>query len=394
MPSNLSRRAVLTTLGAVGLAGCSARPNEPPPSGTDERPDPDRHVFGADGEWSSVGCNASNTREVADGKAPVDGVAETWRVEVPQLAYQEPIVAGGRVYQVTQELEVFDATDGTALWTNADADTPPLVRDDTAFVGAGTRLLALDAKTGESKWERTLTEEASVRSPAMYGSDWLYVPAGETIYRVNAETGDVDWSRRLFGRALGSPPIYSGLFVAVATEAGKLYLLDDEGTGWGEWTLPSTPQAPPTADTDRVYCNCLDGRTYAVDLGQESRGDVDWSVETGWANGGLAINERLYAASANGLHAIDPATGERVWTYDTGDWQWTAPALGRDTLFVGGDKLYALDPSPIGLLEEGPATRFEKSFAGRVGPGPVLDDGVLYTIAQTGESSFHLLALE
>ena len=395
MPSIRSRRSVLATLGAaMGLAGCTSRPDEPPLPGADELPDPDRHIFGADGEWSSFGCNASNTRAVADGKAPVDGVDEQWRVEVPQLTSQEPVVAGGRVYLVTQELRVYDASDGTELWTNADARATPLVRGETAFVGTSNGLLALDAKTGEPKWERTFTEDASVRAPTMYGSDWLYVPVGETIYRVNAETGDIDWSRRLFGRALGSPAIYSGFFVAVATEAGKLFLLDDDGTGWGEWDFPSTPQASPTADTDGIYCNCADGRTYGIDLENEPRGEIDWSVQTGWASGGLAAAKHLYAVGIEGLYAVDPERGERVWTYDTGNWRQTAPALGRDTLFVGGDRLYALDPTPTLNLLDGPAKRFEKSFAGRVGPGPVLNDGVLYTIAQTGESSFHLLALE
>lgn len=395
MPSNRSRRSVLATLGAaMGLSGCTGRPDGPPASGVDEPPDPDRHVFGADGEWSSFGCNASNTREVADGKAPVDGVDEQWRVDVPQLTREEPIVADGRVYLLTQELRVYDASDGAELWTNADARTTPLVRGEIAFIGTSNRLLAIDVESGEPKWERAFPEEASVRSPSMYGSDWLYVPAGETIYRVDAETGDIDWSRRLFGRVLGSPAIYSGVFVAIVTEAGKLFLLDNGGTGWGEWNLPSTPQAPPTADTDGIYCNCLDGRTYGIDLEQEPRRDIDWSIQTGWANGGLAVNKLLYAAGTDGLHAIDPERGERAWTYDTGNWRWTAPALGRDTLFVGGNRLYAVDPTPsFGLLDDGPATRFEKSFHGRVGPGPVLDDGTLFTIAQTGDSSFHLLAL-
>jgi outer membrane protein assembly factor BamB len=78
---------------------------------------------------------------------------------------------------------------------------------------------------------------------------------------------------------------------------------------------------------------------------------------------GLAVGEHLYAAGTD-LHAVDPGTGEHVWSRETGDWRWTAPAL-----------------------------RFEVSFRGRVGPGPVLDDGVVYVVAQTGASSFHLLAL-
>nr|WP_266079743.1 PQQ-binding-like beta-propeller repeat protein [Haladaptatus caseinilyticus] len=123
--------------------------------------------------------------------------------------------------------------------------------------------------------------------------------------------------------------------------------------------------------------------------------NIDWKRRTGWAGGGLAVKKHLYAAGTRGLHAINPDNGERVWKHDIGDWRWTAPALGRDTLFVGGDKLYAFDPTPsFRIPGTGPSLRFETSFHGRVGPGPVLNDGVLYVVAQTGERKYHLLALE
>jgi len=391
-----SRRTFLAAVGAtaVSLAGCTARPDDPPESGVDSRPDPDRHIYGADGEWSSFGCNASNTRAVADGRAPVEGVAERWRVAVPQTTYAEPVVADGRVFQpLPSGIAAYDATDGSELWTVPDADTTPLVRDGTVYVGASDVLLALDAASGEQAWERPLDGKGPVRTPGTYAGDWLYVPTGETIYRIDAETGEVDWSRRLFGRLLGSPPVYSGHWIALASEAGELSLLGPDGTGWGEWDLPSTPTAPPTADTDGVYVGCRDGRTYGVDLEHEPRFEVAWSVDTGFANAGLAVEEYLYAVGTD-LHAVDPETGERLWTRETGDWRWTAPALARDTVFVGGDALYAFDPTPSGPLADGPALRFEASFHGRVGPGPVLDDGVVYVVARTDESSFHLLALE
>ncbi|WP_458190030.1 hypothetical protein [Haladaptatus sp. NG-WS-4] len=64
-------------------------------------------------------------------------------------------------------------------------------------------------------------------------------------------------------------------------------------------------------------------------------------------------------------------------------------------MFVDGDKLYAFDPTPeSGLFEDGPALRFEKSFYGRVGPGPVLDDGSLYVVARTEKRKYLLLALD
>ncbi|WP_137285184.1 PQQ-binding-like beta-propeller repeat protein [Halorussus salinisoli] len=394
-----SRRTFLAALGATTLAGCTtlagSTPDEPPEPGVDELPTPEKHVYGANGDWSSFGCNAGNTRAVGDGKAPTDGVTERWRVEIPQLRQHEPIVAGGRVYQLSDGLRVLDTADGSELWRNAEIRTLPLVREGRLYAGTTDGLVALDPETGESRWKRTFGENASVRAPATYAGERLYAPADETLFALDPETGEVDWSRELFGRLLGSPAVYSGHYVAVASEAGKLFLVGPDGVGAGEWNLPATPKAPPTADTDAVYVNCLDGRTYGIVLENAPRRGIDWKTETGWASGGLAAKKYFYANGTSGLHALDPDTGEKRWRFDTGDWRHTAPALGRDTLFVGGDALYALDPTPKSVpLADGPAVRFERSFHGRVGPGSTLDDGVLYVVAQTGESAYHLLALE
>ncbi len=270
----------------------------------------------------------------------------------------------------------------------------PIVRGGTVFASNGDGVLALDAETDETRWKKTFDGDSRVRTPSM-NMNRLYVPVGERIYGLDSVTGEVGWSRRLFGTVLGSPPIYTGMLVAPVTAAGKLYLFDDDGTGWGEWNLPSRPQTSPTVDTDGIYVNCLDGKTYGITLDSAPRFNIDWKVRTGWANGGLGVKTHLYATGTGGLHAIDPEDGERSWKHDTGSWRWTAPALGRDTLFVGGNKFYAFDPIPsFQIPGTGPAKRFEKSFHGRVGPGPVLNDGTLYVIAQTAERNYHLLALE
>ncbi|WP_435152219.1 hypothetical protein [Haladaptatus sp. DFWS20] len=70
----LSRRRFLALGAVTAFAGCTATADDPPEPGSNQSTDPDRHIYGADGEWSSFGCNASNTRAVADGRAPVDGV--------------------------------------------------------------------------------------------------------------------------------------------------------------------------------------------------------------------------------------------------------------------------------------------------------------------------------
>jgi outer membrane protein assembly factor BamB len=391
MPSRRDLLAALGTVAATGVAGCGARADDPPPS--DPRtPDPTRHVAGANGEWSSVGANPANTRESHEGTAPVDGVSERWRVDVGRST-AEPIVAEDTVFLSTHDgLRAFEAETGERRWTFANETTPPVVRNGRVFVGTGTALRSLDAASGEVAWSREFP--ATVGEPAAAGDGWLVVPVGEQLHRLDPRTGDTVWSADLFGHPVGSAGFYAGSYPAVATEAGEVSLYHPDGTGWGRWRLPSTPVAPPTVGTDSLYLPCRDGRIYALGSDAEINAGRNWSQQTGWGHAALS-GGLVCVADDFAVTAIEAESGEQRWRRPIAEdgWGLTAPAFGRETLFVGGDRLQALDPSSSGLIGGGPAVRFEHDLGGPVGPGPVLDDGVLYTACGTiGERELVALA--
>ncbi|WP_265108081.1 PQQ-binding-like beta-propeller repeat protein [Halosolutus halophilus] len=402
-----SRRALLTSVGAASatIAGCSELsrevttpdPDEPPESGVDELPDPDGHVYGANGEWSTFGCNAAHTRAVADGEAPVDGVTERWRVEVAHSAYQEPVVADDRVYFLDVDtLRVFDADDGEERWTIASVDSPPLLWDGVAYVSIGDAVRAIDSESGETLWERTFETPGRVATPATYDGSALICGVGEQVVSLDPENGDVQWRRDVFGQVIDHAAIVMGYSWIVATEAGMVYALGDDGRGRRRWQLPAEPMSPPTVDSDTVYVNCWNGSTYALAMGADAdtADGIQWSIETGSAQRGIALADGVVFVNGRSLQAISSGSGTRYWEYEIGDWQHTAPAFGRDTLFVGGDRLRALDPTPGDGPDGGPALRFDREFAGRVGPGPVLDDGTLYLVAEVDDETYALLALD
>ncbi|WP_247002021.1 PQQ-binding-like beta-propeller repeat protein [Halosolutus gelatinilyticus] len=405
-----TRRALLASVGAasVAIAGCSELtdrsvtepdPDDPPESGVDELPDPSRHVNGANGEWSTFGCNAAHTRAVADGEAPVDGVTERWRVEVAQLAYEDPVVVSGRVYFPDGDtLRVFDADDGTELWTFADVYTAPLLWDGVAYVSTHDAVLAIDSESGETLWERTFETPGRVTTTATYAGSSLICGVGEQVVSLDPEDGSVQWRRGVFGQVIDHTAVFMGYYSIVATEAGMVYALAENGIGWKRWQLPAAPTCPPSVDTDAVYVNCRNGTTHALAAGPnaDAADGIQWSIDTGAADRGIGLaNGVVFVANGRSLQAISSDSGTRYWEYDIGDWRHTAPAFGRDTLFVGGDRLRAVDPTPGGDPSDGPALRFERRFEGRVGPGPVLDDGTLYVVAEVEEEeTYALLALE
>ena len=394
-----SRRQFMSAVaaGALGtVAGCTGSADEPPEATTPAL-DPENHVSGADRNWSSFGGNAANTREVHDGQAPVDGVTERWRVAVPRSQYNEgtPVVADGRVYLPGEELRVFDAADGTERWRASGIRTAPVVRDGVVYGSdtAAEAVVALDADSGARLWTQPV--DARPRGPSMYPGDSLVVGVGESVHALDPETGTRRWTEELFGTVLSHPPT-NGETVVVATTAGELVLLDPrDGAGIARWRLPAPTATPPVVDVHDVYVNCEDGTTYAYRGRRGAPGTARWSVDTGVASDGVTVASGLVCAgTGSDLHAVDAESGDVQWTHDIGDWGATAPAVGRDTLFVGGDRLWALDPTSAGgRLTDSPGVRFERGFAGRVGPGPVLDDGTLYVVAETGPESEHLLAL-
>jgi outer membrane protein assembly factor BamB len=404
-----SRRALLAAAGSGSavLAGCSRfpsgdtdespEPREPPDSGVDEEPDPSNSVRGADGSWSSFGCNAANTRAVADGKAPVDGVSERWRVEVPEIGFAEPVVADGRVYFVENRgLRVLDADDGSELWTREDVEKPPLVLEGTAYVSTYEGVSALEADTGDERWSRELDAPGSVTAPATIRGHGVLCGVGERILELDPEDGSERWRRDLLGQALDHPAYAGPRGVAVATEAGMVYALYD-GVAHARWELPARPSGPPAADKDVVYVPCHDGETYALSADDTGNtvSETAWAAETGQISTGLAVADDLVLAVAGStLRAVDADSGSRRWEFGIGDSSRTAPAVGRETVFVGGDRLWALDPAPTGDPSDGPAVRFEREFEGAVGRGPVLDDGVLYVVAEIDDDEVALVALE
>lgn len=391
---------------AVGLSGCSGvfgdpAPDEPPTPGRANTLDPDDHILGATGEWSSFGCNATNNRSVEDEQAPVDGVEERWRVPLEgHSGIREPLVADGIVY-FTQgsTLTAYDADDGTKRWSAAIEDFP-LVWEGLVYVPTecdeAECLTALDPETGEQLWSHSFDER--VGSPCTFAGRWLMFAVGERIVWFDLETRTVASERQVFGPVFHPPAAPFDGTVTVTTQAGHVYSLS-EGEGFRQWRLPVVPKSAPVYDQDGCYVNCRDGKTYAMGLDDGSSLEVAWSVRTGWAEYGIAVAaSQLFTAGSRKLTAVDAESGEQAWTYANGEWAHTAPVYGRDTVFVGGDKLYALDPDPGGNLGDGPAVRYTRDLGGRVGPGPVLNDGRLYVVAgpdgDDSEEKPHLYAFD
>ena len=111
---------------------------------------------------------------------------------------------------------------------NQDALSPPTrSADDTLYFIAGSRLYALDAKTGAYKWDNPLYKLASLPPTVDPRTGRIYVGNSEGyLYALNRE-GRLDWSYKLDGTFQGAPLIGPDGCIYVATQKGSLYKLKD-----------------------------------------------------------------------------------------------------------------------------------------------------------------------
>jgi alcohol dehydrogenase (cytochrome c) len=211
-------------------------------------------------------------------------------------------------------------------------ESTPLVHDGVMFVaGAGDRVQALDARTGDLLWQYTRRLPQGVsggykRGIALYG-DRLYIGTPDThVIALDAKTGSVVWDQQI-----GDPSVREGIAGGPLVAKGKV-MVGTTGTGVG--AVPGGPQIV-----------ALDADT----------GTVAWRVRT------IAQPGEPGGDSWNGV-PLDKRSGASVWTpgsYDartglayfgTGNTYDTAPLvtpIGRpgvtsDALYT--DSTLAIDP--------------------------------------------------
>jgi quinohemoprotein ethanol dehydrogenase len=237
---------------------------------------------------------------------------------------------------------------------NASTRATPVVKDGVMYVSAGSRLYALDARTGERKWVWRPDEQAPERLEAANIGDLLnagfgipnppgvslgdgMVFAGLMDGRVAAlrqSTGELVWTTQIgytpskTGQAVSGTPVYARgtVFAGLANGdwafRGKVVALEAK-TGkqlWEFWTIPGPGEAgretwPPESDPKygEIWKHGGAGvwhpPTVDVDLGLVY-------VNTGNAVpmfGGMARRgNNLYTAS---LLALDMKTGRLRWHY-------------------------------------------------------------------------------
>ena len=210
--------------------------------------------------------------------------------------------------------------------------------------------LAWEHRTGNAVWT-----EAAVGPD---GTSYWGSLAG-SIFALGAN-GHLQWSVATLGFVVASPALASNGTLYGASFDGKVYAIDSK-TGKVEWTFQTADNIygspalvkDSAGRTTAVVVASTDGSVYAINpsghlLWRYDTGDVIRSSPAiGGAPAGESAGHIVYVGSDDGrLYALDAATGQRRWSFDTTSSEPalrdrndlnSSPALGVSGVYIGSE---------------------------------------------------------
>jgi len=215
--------------------------------------------------------------------------------------------------------------------TDGKIDSSPTIVNGTVFIGSyDNRLYAINSDTGEQVWKFNTGGKVN-SSPAFLNNSVYIGSLNWKIYKIDPDTGDEIWGKRIGSGSIRSSP--------TVVDINDITDFDELDNSSGE-SIESI-----------VYYGDTNGDVYSVEDGPLKR----WEFSTAnWIESSpTVVNKTVFIGSWDGyLYAIDANTGDRIWTFDTGqsgdertrgiD---SSPTVSDGTVFVGSDSkaVFALD---------------------------------------------------
>jgi len=273
------------------------------------------------------------------------------------------------------------------LWSHqADAgvSSTAAVVDQTVYVGTDDgRLLALELETGKPRWTYT-AREAVISGICVNEGRAFFGDGSGMFHAVDVKTGQKTWTFETQAEIRSSANVSDGAVLFASCDS-TLYCLDAK-TGRERWRVESggPVYASPCIMTDTASTAGCDGVMQFIDL---KTGEPRAEVSLGHNVASPAFHAgNLYAATViNGLHCVDVATAEVLWSFGTKDLGelHASPAAGPWGVII------ATRDGKVIRLDDGGVEQWRFSATAGVASSPVVvggrvffgsDDGTLYAV--------------
>jgi outer membrane protein assembly factor BamB len=260
---------------------------------------------------------------------------------------------------------------------------PPVIADGIAVIAAGAGLFAVDAATGERRWQSEFGGSfsgAALEDGTVFAGAFGLEPGTTKVIALDVATAAPRWVVDTAGRPVGLA-VADGLVVVgtanpPGSRVGTLYALD-AATGAEVWRLELDGQVNRPAIADGVvYAGTLAGTLHAL---AATDGAELWRTDFGADVLSPAVaNGLVYVGRGGTLYALDAATGAERWRYDTGAFTALA-AVDQERVYVAGSG----DPT-LDALDAMTGTSLWSFAANTELGGPSVAGGAVYVGAADG----------
>ncbi|EPC01923.1 hypothetical protein L861_19935 [Litchfieldella anticariensis FP35 = DSM 16096] len=222
--------------------------------------------------------------------------------------------------------------------------------EDGTIFAADTEghVVALEAESGDTRWERDLDTAISSGLTARTGQLFLGTRNGEVL-ALSQDDGEIQWRSRVSSEVLAAPQANTQLVIVQSVDGGVTAL--DRVSGDERWVYTSSQPAltlrgtgTPQVIEPVSFVGFANGRLATLDnrSGQplwemrvavpQGRSEVDRLVDLA-GQPVLTPDGRLYVTSYNGrLMALEATSGEVMWERDYSSY--LTPLLVGDYLFT------------------------------------------------------------
>ncbi|WP_158055686.1 outer membrane protein assembly factor BamB family protein [Halorussus halophilus] len=370
-----NRRSVLAGTAALGLAGTSTAVAKLGANSRVADYDDDSTVDWGTNAWPQMGSDNGRTYYNEDGSGPRGTLTDAWTVDASRNLNEGPAVADGIVYTILgsestgeQHLKALDAEDGSEQWSRKLTNQDPegwyepdeiVVADGDVYVTRRCYTEVYDASDGTKLW----SQERGGIYPVV--TDELLVAVGEEtggadeepiLVALSRADGSVQWTHEFKYYDKAQLASVGGTLYAAASDIGtednsKVVSLAPE-TGEIEWSTNLGVMSHVVATetgilaTTEAAVHCLTPET----------GEHRWSKEGSELSDDdpryidlLAVGDGIvYISDDRDLNAFDLATGEQLWSVviaNEGNLAWTpgSLAVAGDTLYYGEMKVRDYD---------------------------------------------------
>lgn len=367
--------------------------------------------------WPQRGANAQNRIP----HAAFAGQGQVWAVDIGAgngrrtRLTADPVAGGGRIFALDAQGQVTAVSEAGAVLWRADL-TAGFDRGggisggglalDGATLYAATgygEVVALEAASGAVRWRQRL--DAGATTPTVAGGLVYVVSRDNQAWAIDAASGRVRWQLQTApsGAVLkgGAAPAVGNGTVIFPFGTGEI-IAASAGAGVRSWgtTVAGERRGVAYANVNDItgdplivggtaYAGNQSGRVVALDV---ASGNRLWTAQDGAYSPLLQAGGALFFVSdRNELLRLDAASGERVWGSElplfvnARERRRRAVFTHFGPILAGGQLVVASGDGALRFFDptSGAQTR-EISFRGGAASNPIVMNGTLYVISESG----------